>query len=229
MKRTTAVIPAYNAEFTIGEIVKKTLPYVDEVIVVDDGSRDRTSEIARSLGAKVYTLVRNHGTGYATTFGLESVWDSEVVVTLDSDGQHDPSEIPKLCKPILDREADVVIGSRFIGLLGDIEKYWMPKYRRLGIDVITLAYNFGHKPITDAQCCFRAFRVSELWKSLPLTHRFGFSTEMLIRARKHRLRIVEVPISCKYRGLKEDSTMNPIKHGISVLLDTIMWRVELLN
>jgi glycosyltransferase involved in cell wall biosynthesis len=228
-KRITVVIPALNAEKTIGNIVKQCLSYCDEVIVVDDGSRDKTTAIAKKSGAKVFNLINNHGAGFATRFGMEAIWESEAVVTLDSDGQHDPSEIPMLCQPIFDGKADFVIGSRFIWLLGDIEKYWMPKYRRLGIGVITLAYNFGHKPITDAQCCFRAFRGSMLQVILPETHRFGFSTEMLVRARKEKLRIIEVPINCKYRGLKEDSTMNPIKQGVSVLFDTVMWRLRLLN
>jgi glycosyltransferase involved in cell wall biosynthesis len=228
-KRITAVIPAYNAEKTIGDIVKQCLLYCDEVIVVDDGSKDKTTIISKQSGAKVFNLSQNHGAGFATRFGMEAVWESEVVVTLDSDGQHDPKEIFTVCEPILNNKADLVIGSRFIGLLGDIEEYWMPKYRRLGIGVITLAYNFGHKPITDAQCCFRAFRVKGLPKIIPQSNRFGFSTEMLIRARKEGLRIKEVPITCKYRGLGQDSTMNPIKQGVSVLLDTIMWRLRLMN
>lgn len=224
-KKITAVIPSYNAEKTIGDIVKQCFKHCDKVFVVDDGSKDKTTQAAQDNGAKVFRLVENHGAGFATAFGLCGVWDSEVVVTLDSDGQHDPNDIPKLCKPILDKESDFVIGSRF---LAD-SKTNMLTYRKLGITIITEVYNWCHVPITDAQCCFRAFRVRLLDKVLPLSHGFGFSTEMLIRARKNRLRIMEVPIECKYRGLEQDSTMNPIKQGVSVLLDTILWRLRLMN
>jgi glycosyltransferase involved in cell wall biosynthesis len=225
MKRIMAVIPAYNAEKTIGNIVKQCLSYCDEVFVVDDGSKDWTTHFAKESGAKVYRLNVNHGAGFATAFGLNGVWDCEAVVTLDSDGQHDPADIPILCKPIFDGEADLVIGSRFL----EESKTNMRPYRKLGIGIITEAYNWGHIPITDAQCCFRAFRGKGLPKIIPQSNRFGFSTEMLIRARKEGLRIKEVPIHCQYRGLKEDSTMNPVKQGVSVLFDTIMWRLRLLN
>ena len=225
MKRITAVIPAYNAEKTIGDVVKQCLSYCDEVFVVDDGSKDKTTLVALEAKAKVFQLSQNHGAGFATAFGLNGVWNSEVVVTVDSDGQHDPKEILSVCAPILNDKADLVIGSRF--LEGSVAS--MLPYRKLGINIITDVYNWGHLPITDAQCCFRAFRGSMLRRIIPQSHRFGFSTEMLIRARKNKLRIMEVPISCKYRNLKQDSSMNPVIHGVSVLLDTIMWRVKLLN
>ena len=225
MKRITAVIPAYNAEETIGEVVKKCLLHCDKVFVVDDGSRDNTAQVAQDSGAKVYKLIQNHGTGFATAFGLNGVWDSEVVVTIDSDGQHDPSEMLTVCVPILNDKADLVIGSRFL----EGSETNIRSYRKLGIDIITEFYNWGHVPITDAQCCFRAFKGDRLQKILPQTHRFGFSTEMLIRARKEKMRIMEVPITCYYRGLEHDSSMNPIKHGVSVLVDTILWRVRLMN
>jgi glycosyltransferase involved in cell wall biosynthesis len=225
VKRITAVIPAYNAEKTIGEIVIRSMPFCNEVIVVDDGSKDKTAHVARLAGARVFKLAKNYGNGFATTFGLNAVWHTKVIVTLDADGQHDPLEIPRVCEPIIIDEADLVIGSRFLGK----EKLLIPKYRRFGIGVITEFYNWGHVPITDAQCCFRAFRVSRIGEIVPMEHRFGFSTEMLILARKNKWRILEVPVSCKYRNLKEDSSMNPVRHGVSVLMDTIMWRVRLLN
>jgi glycosyltransferase involved in cell wall biosynthesis len=225
MKSITAVIPAYNAEKTIGDVVKQCLRYCDEVFVVDDGSKDKTTLVALEAKAKVFQLSQNHGAGFATAFGLNGVWNSEVVVTIDSDGQHDPKEILSVCGPILNDKADLVIGSRFL----EESKVNIRFYRRLGVEIITEAYNWGHVPITDAQCCFRAFRGSKLQRILPQCHRFGFSTEMLIRARKNKLRILEVPISCRYRNLEEDSSMNPVLHGVSVLLDTIMWRLRLLN
>lgn len=225
MKRITAVIPAYNSAHTIGETVIKSLPFCNEVIVVDDGSKDKTAHVAKLAGARVFRLAKNYGAGFATAFGLNAVWHTKVIVTLDSDGQHDPLEIPKVCHQILTDEADLAIGSRFL----DMGKLLMPKYRRFGVGVITDAYNWGHIPITDAQCCFRAFRAHDIGQIMPTEHGFGFSTEMLIRARKNEWRILEVPISCKYRSLKEDSSMNPVLHGVGVLLDTILWRMRLAN
>jgi glycosyltransferase involved in cell wall biosynthesis len=225
VKRITAVIPAYNAEKTIAEIVIKSMPFCNEVIVVDDGSKDKTAHVAKLAGARVFKLAKNYGNGFATAFGLNAVWHTKVIVTLDADGQHDPLEIPRVCQPIIMDDADLVIGSRF---MAGSETNIRP-YRRFGIGVITEFYNFGHVPITDAQCCFRAFRASRMGEIMPMENRFGFSTEMLILARRGKWRILEVPVSCKYRNLKEDSSINPIRHGVSVLLDTIMWRLRLLN
>jgi glycosyltransferase involved in cell wall biosynthesis len=223
MHKVVAVIPAYNAEKTIGDVVKSALAYCD-VIVVDDGSQDRTFTQSYIKGVTVYHLYRNYGAGYATKYGLDRSLSYDVAVTLDADGQHNPHEISQLVKPIIDGEADVVVGSRFMQGKTDC-----PFYRKLGILIITWVYNLGHRPITDAQSCFRAFRVSELSKILSKENRFGFSTEMLIRARKYKLAMVEVPISCVYRELSKDSIMNPIKQGVSVLIKTILWRLRLWN
>ena len=105
----SAVIPAYNEEKTIGEIVTKTIQHVDEVIVVDDGSTDDTAVIARRTSASVVQNEENRGVLVALARGFKAA-KGEVLVTLDADGQHDPDEIPILVEPILEGHADLVLG-----------------------------------------------------------------------------------------------------------------------
>ena len=123
-----AGIPAYNEEKTIAKVILLTKKFVNKVIIVDDGSNDMTKEIAEALDAEV--LVHKENLGYGAS--LRSIFhkareiDADILVTLDADGQHDPRMIPRIIKPILNGEADIVIGSRF---LGDTD---MPKYRKFG-------------------------------------------------------------------------------------------------
>ena len=111
-----AVIPAYKEEIAIGSVVLKAKKHVNRVIVVDDGSLDKTAEVAELAGAEVIRLDRNYGKAYALMRGLERAkeLDCSVVVMLDADGQHDPDEIPRVVNPVLRGEADMVIGSRFL-------------------------------------------------------------------------------------------------------------------
>lgn len=144
-----ACIPAYNEERTIASVVLKAMKYVNKVIVCDDGSEDLTGEIARRLGAEVVRHERNMGYGAAlsTLFNKAREVKADIMVILDADGQHNPDDIPRLLKPIIDGEADIVIGSRFIGgLKGEI-----PAYRELGIKAITrLVKTMTYSDLTDA-------------------------------------------------------------------------------
>ncbi len=107
----SAVIPAYFEEKTIASVVSQCLPFVDEVIVVNDGSTDDTTINARNAGARVIELDYNMGVMKGIQRGIREA-SGDIIVTLDADGQHDPSEIPKLTQPIIDGEADLVIGER---------------------------------------------------------------------------------------------------------------------
>lgn len=218
------MIPAHNEERTVGKVVFEALKHVNRVIVVDDGSTDDTADVARDNGAKVQELGKNYGYGYAITSGFnigKALCD--IVVTLDADGQHDAREIPKLIEPLIKDEADIVIGSRF---LQDIK---IPIYRRFGIWMITTVFNFGRSNITDSQSGFRVFK-SDVLRELDIQESgFGQTTEIMIKARKHGYRIKEVPVSCSYRNLQEDSHMNPLRHGLDVIWATIKWRVKERN
>jgi len=220
--KIVAVIPCYNEARTITEIVDEAKRYVDEVIVADDSSSDETVAKARAAGAKVICNSNSHrGTGANTKRGM-SVVDADIIVTLDGDGQHLPNEISSVLAPLLSGEADLVIGSRFMG------EYKIARYRKFGIDVITFLYNFGRRQkVVDSQSCFRAF-TRGLLDSVNIEERgFGFSTEFLIKARARGYKIVEVPITCVYhKEYAQNSSSNPVIHGLSVAWATIKWRIK---
>jgi len=208
-----AGIPAYNEEKTIAKVVLLAKKYVDKVIVVDDGSRDMTAEIAEALGAEVIRHKENMGYGAAlrTIFHKAREENADILVILDADGQHDPEEIPTLIEPLLKDEADLVIGSRFLGRTD------AKKYRALGIKIITKTANLlvGTK-LTDAQSGFRAYNKKAIQVIRPTDDGMGASVEILTQAIEAKLRIREVPITIKYSGLKT-SSQNPIIHGAGVM------------
>jgi glycosyltransferase involved in cell wall biosynthesis len=220
-----ATIPCLNEEAFIGDMVTRTRKYIDKVIVIDDGSTDRTSEAAQAAGAEVIRHEKRNGAGAATRSGFEAAKtkDADVLVTLDGDGQHSPEEIPKLISPIIESRADLVIGSRFLQPQTN-----MQRYRKFGIDVITWLYNFGSKAkISDSQCCFRAHS-RKLLDIMDITENgFGFSVEVLVKARKKGLTITEVPISCVYHS--QGSSLNPIAHGLGVACDVVKHRLKTLS
>ncbi len=213
-------IPCYNEAPFIMDVVEKSLRYADQVVVVDDGSTDGTAEVAEGAGALVIRHPTNLGPGAAARTCLEvgRRSNARVLVTLDGDGQHNPEEIPDVVEPILRGEADLVIGSRFLGKENNVARY-----RKFGIDVITYLYNFGSRvKITDGQSCFRAYGRRAL-ESLRITEvGFGFSVETLIQARRIGLRIREVSISCVYH--EESHSANPVVHGVGVALMVLKHR-----
>lgn len=109
--KVTAVIPAYNEEKRIVPVIKKTKKYVDEVIVIDDCSSDKTEQIAKDEGAKVFKTPENSGALEAFKLGILKA-NGDIIVKIDADGEHNPKDIPKLLEPIINGKADIVIGSR---------------------------------------------------------------------------------------------------------------------
>jgi len=213
--RIAAVIPAFNEEVAIGSVALLTGEHVDEVIVVDDGSSDRTAHVAEMAGARVIRHHKNMGKGAALKTGFEAA-DADVVVTLDADGQHNPAEIPKLVEPILRGEADVVNGSRY--LYGRDEN--TPRYRRVGQRILDRATNIATGlEITDTQSGFRAFSAESIPHFKFRDPGFVVESEMLSDAAEAGLRIVEVEVGVRYDV--DGSTRNPISHGVSVLLRII--------
>jgi glycosyltransferase involved in cell wall biosynthesis len=219
-----ATIPAYNEAGYIEAIIKKTQQYVDQVIVIDDGSGDETSRYAVRAGADVVLHEHNRGYGEAIKSCLDAAnrLFADIVVTMDGDDQHDPQEIPAIISPIITGQADIVIGSRFLNNLNNV-----PAYRKFGIKVITGLYNvFSSMKVTDAQSGFRAYNKKALTLLLPLQETgMSISTEIIIKARKLGLRVVEVPITVVYHG--ESSTINPVTHGLSVAMATISQRFQI--
>lgn len=214
MSKVAVLLPAYNEEVAIASMVMLCLKHVDEVIVIDDGSKDRTSELGKLTGATVLSHSTNRGKGAALKTGFDYVKDKfDVVVTIDADGQHNPDEIPYLIKPILDNNADIVNGSRYING-HDTDT---PKYRRVGQTVLDTATNIASGiKITDTQSGFRAFSNDSLNHFREIPEDFGIESDMLIEAGNAGLRVVEVEISVRYDV--DGSTDNPVTHGVSVLL-----------
>jgi O-antigen/teichoic acid export membrane protein len=215
-----AAIPCHNEAGFIADVVRRARPYVDAVVVIDDGSADGTAQVAQNAGARVIRHATNLGPGAAARSCLQAGCDLDagVLVTLDGDGQHDPAEIPQVVAPVLAGEADLVIGSRFLGGYNNVARY-----RRFGIDVITFLYNAGsHDRISDGQSCFRAYNRRAL-EALHITEEgFGFSVETLVQARNAGLRIAEASISCVYH--EESHSMNPVFHGVEVALMVVKHR-----
>jgi glycosyltransferase involved in cell wall biosynthesis len=216
MSKIAALLPAFNEEVAIGSIILRCKQQVDQVIVIDDGSTDKTSQVAELAGAEVIRHHKNMGKGAALKSGFEAARDYDVVVTIDSDAQHNPDEIPLLVAPILEGKADVVNGSRYI--TGTDEN--TPAYRRVGQKVLDKATNFSSGlDITDTQSGYRAFSA----KSLPYFRfeekGFGVESEMLVDAANAGLIVVEVEIGVRYDV--DGSTKNPVSHGVRVLLKII--------
>ena len=215
----TIGIPAFNEEKNIGKVIVTLKKITNDIIVCDDGSNDLTREIAEGLGAKVISHTKNMGYGEAikSIFNEAKKKEVDILVTFDADGQHRPEDIKSVTKPIIDQEAEVVIGSRFLK-----NETNMPKYRKIGVKVLTKVTNMSIKEnLTDSQSGLRAYQKKVL-QNISLTDSgMGISTEILIKSHQKEFRIVEVPIQILYG--KDTSTHNPVSHGTSVLLSTIKY------
>ena len=220
-------IPAYNEEQTIARVILESQKYANKVVVCDDGSTDYTAKIAESLGADVIRHVKNGGYGASikSLFERAHELNADVFVTLDADGQHEPNEIPHVIKPVVEGAADIVIGSRFVDENGTAE---MPLYRQLGAKIITKMVNgSAKKGVTDSQSGFRAYSHLALDRLSFFEDGMSASVEILLKASKEDLRIVEVPSTCKYNTCDvATSSENPVTHGIGVVMSLVRLIVE---
>ena len=217
--KITVGIPAYNEEKNIAKIIVDLKKVADQILVCNDGSTDSTAEIAESLGAIVIKHPKNLGYGSAirSIFLKSREINAEILVTIDADGQHKIEDVKKVTKPIVDGQADISIGSRFLE-----EGDNAPKYRKLGINIITKVTNSSlSEKITDAQSGFRAYNNKVLQSLTPSDSGMGISTEILIKSSNLGLKIAEVPTEIQYEG--ETSSQNPISHGTGVLMSTLKY------
>ncbi len=193
--KLVVIIPAYNEEKHIGQVIRGVKKYTKDIIVVDDGSSDLTFKKALEAGAKVYRHLLNRGLGGALGTGIKAglLEGADIILTMDADGQHDPIEIPKIIKPIIEGKADVVIGSRFL------ERQPMPLFRRAGnyfFNVITLFF-FGIWS-TDSQSGMRAFNKLAAEKLEIFTNHMEVSSEIMKEIYSKGFRLKEVPIKSIY-------------------------------
>ena len=212
-------IPAYNEEIKINDVVKKSLPYADKVIVCDDGSTDDTAALAKKAGAVVISHEKNQGYGatISTLFDYCRKNNAEIMVTLDGDGQHNPDQIPDLINVILKHKVDVVIGSR--SLKDDKD---LPSYRKTGIKIITSTINSAtNLKVTDSQSGFRAYSKEAIDLIHPTESGMAVSTEILVKISNNGLSMAEVPITVSYIG--DTSTEHPVTHGTHVIGSTLKY------
>jgi len=211
-----AGMPMYNEEETIGTVVTMALKHVDAVVCVDDGSSDSSAKIAEACGAIVirHRINRGYGGALKSLFHKAKELGADALVVLDSDGQHETADIPKLLDPIVNGDNDFVIGSRFIEGGGGTD---MPAYRRLGIKVITAASNLSRDiSIKDTQSGFRAFSKRALDLLRFDSEGMELSLEMLEDAHEKQLTITEVPTMVRY-DVPKGSNFTAVSHGFTVL------------
>lgn len=211
--KTCVVIPAYNEHKHIAKVVKETIPYVDEVIVVDDGSIDDTSKLALAAGATVLTHCTNLGKGGAVKTGCEyAAGKFEAIVLMDADEQHLPEDIPRFLKEL--EKVDIVFGCR--EAVGN-----SPIAMKLGNWFFTtLNKILFSMPITDTQSGFRAFR-SKYWEQIKWeSNGYTMESEMIFRAQG--LKYAEITIPRIYLDYAKGTT---ILHGIPILLSMLRWKL----
>lgn len=212
----TILIPVYNEEKSIREIINK-IPEHNwiEIIIIDDGSSDKSVEEINNCtkSIKLIKHKRNRGYGNALLSGINHA-NGDIIITLDSDGQHNPNEIYNLIKPILKDEAEIVIGSRYVGKCN----YNIPVYVRIGEKIIEIFLKFLIKQkIINNQSGYRAFKreATEIFENIKFKD-FAFATEVLLKAGLKKYRIKEVPIILEPRRYGS-SKMSLIKTGFSLL------------
>lgn len=201
-------MPCFNEKPTIVASVKRVLeaPFEKEVVLVDDGSTDGTrdvlaSEVEKLPGVRVYYQDQNRGKGAALRRGFQEA-TGDIIIVQDCDLEYDPREIPKVIQPILDGDADVVYGSRFLGGGAHRVLYF---WHSVGNNMLTTVSNMiSDLNLTDMETCYKAFK-ADILKSIVLREdRFGFEPEVTVKlARRPGIRIYEVPISYKGRTYAE--------------------------
>jgi len=213
--KVIVALPAYNEAKYIAGIVSKATGYADRVFVLDDGSTDETMWEAMGAGAEVIQHTKNKGYGATIQDILSSVRGSEfdVLVVIDADNQHDPTEIPELVKAI-EEGYDLVIGCR--------AGKDVPFYRRIGGMILSVfTWALSGVWVRDSQCGFRAYSPKAVELICPKENGMAVGSEVVALAAWRKLRIKEVPISVRYS--EDSSTHNPVKQGFYTL-----WRLVVM-
>ena len=193
--KLVAVLPAYNLEDSIAGIVERTAPFVDVVLVVADGSRDGTAEAARAAGAEVPEPEAKRGKGFAMIKGIEAsrAFEPDVVIVMDSDGQHLPEEIPGVVAPLEEDEIDMVVGSR---MLGTLRTSTINKFGNWGLKILSFLVTW--RWLTDTESGFRAFKARKLYTLSLNSVGYEIESELLLRSLHAGFRIREVPITVPF-------------------------------
>lgn len=217
-----AVIPAYNEGSRITAVVSAVKAYVQEVIVVDDGSTDDTAAQAKASGARVVQHMDNSGAGAATMTGIEAARriGADIVITIDADEQHDPNDIPSLLKPLQEGTVDIVFANRF----GQRNK--IPVVRRffnaIGNFVTLIATG---RWVNDSQCGFKALGPKAVTDINLRMSGFEFCTEIVRESVHHKWRIAQIPtkvVYSEYTLAKGQSFANGVRTAFKILLRSFL-------
>ena len=220
--RRVALVPAFNEEANVGRVIDEIRavdPMVD-IVVVDDGSVDRTADVAREHGATVVRLPFNLGIGGAVQTGFRYAFEQgyDLAVRLDGDGQHDPSQLDRILRPVLADEADIAVGSRFAGAR---EGYRSSRSRRVGIRLLAwVVSRIVGRRVTDTTSGFQALNrkgIALFARDYP--HDYP-EVEATVMVSRHRLRAVEVPVAMRERsaGRSSITALRSIYYMVKVLL-----------
>lgn len=219
--RTCALIPAFNEAPHIGEVVEGTRQHVAAVVVIDDGSRDGTAEIARTAGATCLQLPRNCGKAYALRAGIAFAREHNFtfVITLDGDGQHLPDDIPVMLRVAQETGADLVIGARCF------DRALMPRSRYCS-NVIgsRLASALVGSEIRDSQSGFRLFRLDKLDETKLRSRCYELEMEILIKMARTGCTIAHAPVRMVYDDGQARSKMKPVRDTVRVCLWSLAFR-----
>jgi glycosyltransferase involved in cell wall biosynthesis len=217
------IIPVYNEELTIGNIIdrtKKAMQHTDvdnEIIVVDDHSYDKSLEEAKAHSAKTYTLKHHLGKGYALRAGFAQA-KGDIIVTIDSDGSHRPEELIRVLAPVIQNQADLTIGSRYLNQRNVASR----KLNAFGVELFNYLIQFlTGVAITDSQSGYRAMKRGVLKSQKLKSGGYEIESEMLVKTAKQGFRITEVPISFEQRTYGR-SGVDPIVDGFRILLSIIL-------
>jgi glycosyltransferase involved in cell wall biosynthesis len=223
LEKVCVLIPAYNAQWTLGSVLKKIRSLEIDIIVVDDGSLDETKKIISASGVHLLEHPFNRGKGAALRTGFQYILqkDYKVVITLDADGQHDPSEIPPLLKIFQSVNPDILIVSRAaeFAKMTFLRRFW----NRLGGKAVS---RLCHSDITDSQSGFRLMRADVLREIDLSTSRFETELELLIKACKKGASVLSVPLSSQKIDGTGSSHFRPVVDTWSVcklFLRSLFW------
>src|SRR3989338_8048013 len=216
INNTWAVIPAYNEESNIAKIIKKTKKYVDAVIVVDDGSRDKTKEVAEKANAVVLRHIVNLGKGAALKTGCDYAIKkgARFIIALDADAQHDPNDIPRFIEKL--KKCDIVFSYRKLSRK-------MPLVLRFGNWFISIIVSSLYSiKLNDTQCGFRSFSKEAYKKIKWNAPDYSMESEMISRAGKQRLKYVQIPIETIYSDKYKGTT---VIDGMKIVLNMFWWKL----
>jgi glycosyltransferase involved in cell wall biosynthesis len=218
----SVIIPVFNEELTIGNIIERVKAVTEktrlrtEILVIDDCSQDKSLETSKSIGVKVYLLKNHMGKGYALRAGFAKA-KGEIIVTIDSDGSHRPEELPRLLTPILQGQADLVIGSRYLSQ----EPVSAKKLNAFGVRLFNFLIKiFTRTAVTDSQSGYRAMKFAVLKNMRLKSDEYEIESEILVKTARQGFKVTEAPISFEQRTYGM-SRLDPLVDGLKFLMSIV--------